>query len=472
MPISNSNSNPYLEGIYAPTETEMTCNDLEVIGEIPKDLAGIFARNGPNPRYKPRGRYHWFDGDGMIHALRILDGKATYTNRWIQSPHYQQETEAGRPLWGGLMEPFSENPQEAPFKDTANTDVYFHNDTLKAVWYLSGDPISIDPLTLVTRGTDTLGGKLHGKVSAHPKVDGETGELLYFDYGMRPPFMHYGEVSKDGILQNRIPVPLPGPRLPHDMAFTKNYAILMDLPVFYNLEALKKNRWKSEFHPEISSRFALIPRRGKTEEIRWFEAESCYIYHSVNAWEQADEIIMVGCRVDHPINSPRQEDGKYAQMMANLRVKARLCRWRFNLTTGQTKEESLDDHNTEFPSINLEYLGKPSKYSYNMKLAETPTLLFDGINKYQTDNGSYEDYLFGPGLWGSEAPFAPRLNATSEDDGYLLSFVRGGPDDISEVQILDAQNISQGPVARIRTPHPVPIGFHATWVAQSKLETI
>lgn len=471
MAVTHTRDNPYLESIYAPISNEVTLQDFEIEGEIPRDLNGAFVRNGPNPRQTPRGRHHWFDGDAMLHAMHFDDGKATYRNKWIQTPHFQMETESQRPLWGGLMEPFSENPKVGLFKDTANTDVLYHNGKLLALWYLSGNVMTVNPDSLETQGPTHFEDTFNAKMSAHAKVDPQTGELLFFGFGMKPPFMFYGEIGVNGKLQYQCPVELPGPRLPHDMAFTENYAILMDLPVFYNMESLAKGRWKSEFHPNMPSRFALVPRHKRGGDVRWFEADPGYIYHTINAWEEGDEVVMTACMVDQPINPRRQSDGEYAQMMANLRVSARLQQWRFNLQTGDTKVVSLCDRNTEFPSVNLTGLGKKSQFSYNMCIADTPTLLFDGIAKYNIETGQSVTHVMDPGMYASEAPFAPADNASTEDHGYLVSFVRGGPGDVSEVHILDARQIEAGPVAKIRIPEAVPIGFHATWVTAEQLGT-
>src|SRR5213083_906638 len=114
--------NPYLAGPFAPTHDEVTLDDLEVVGQIPDDLNGVYVRNGPNPQFDPHGRYHWFDGDGMVHALHIADGRATYRNRWIRTEGFERERESGGVLWTGIIEPFDGNPADAPEKDTANTD--------------------------------------------------------------------------------------------------------------------------------------------------------------------------------------------------------------------------------------------------------------------------------------------------------------------------------------------------------------
>jgi carotenoid cleavage dioxygenase len=239
----------------------------------------------------------------------------------------------------------------------------------------------------------------------------------------------------------------------------------MDLPVFFGARALQERRWAVEFHRETPARFGILPRHGDGASIRWFEAEPCYIYHTINAWEEGSTIVMVGCRVADPIPPIDPRDGAWARMMANLRITAHLHRWTFDLATGQTREERLDDRNTEFPTANAALLGRPSRYSYNVTLAPTPTIRFDGLVKYDTATGrALGQHGFGPGRSGSEAPFAPAVGATAEDHGYLVSFVHDEREDRSEVVVLDARALDDGPVARLAVPQRVPLGFHACWV--------
>jgi len=460
--------NPYLEGPYAPMRDEITLEDLAVVGEIPDDLNGVYVRNGPNPQFDPRGRYHWFDGDGMVHALHIADGSATYRNRWIRTEGFERERESGGVLWTGIIEPFDGNPAGVPEKDTANTSVVFHKDHLLALWYRAGKPYALDPVTLETIGAEDFGGTLRCEVSAHAKVDEQTGELFFFDYGLKPPYMRYGVVSPEGAIRHFVPIDLPGPRLPHDMAITKNHAILMDLPLFNDPEAAKLGRFKLFFDGERSSRFGVIPRYGDADEVRWFEAEPCFIYHSVNAWEEDREIVLEVCRVTKP--EPRSDlDGPLAQMLSYLRLDAHLHRYRFDLGTGRTREEVVDDDNSEFPSINLGRVGSHTRYAYNMHISPEKTLLFDGLMKYDTSDGSAETHWFGDGRWGSEAPFAPRPGGVGEDDGYLLSYVYDERAGRSDVEVLDAHDLAAGPLCRIELPVRVPLGFHATWVPGERL---
>lgn len=465
--------NPYLMGNYAPIDTEITAENLEVIGEVPKDLNGMYVRNGPNPQFHPKGRYHWFDGDGMLHAVRIENGKVTYRNRFIRTEGYEREAHAGGVLWTGIMEPPVQNPKlnvHMPVKDTANTSIDFYDGNLIATWYLAGEPYLIDPETLETIGKTDFGGTLpqRSNVSAHCKVDENSNELIFFDYGPRPPYMMYGVVGVNGQVQHCVPIDLPGPRMPHDMAITLNYSILHDLPLMADPEAAKAGRHKILFDRETPARFGIIPRYGASDTIRWFEAKPCYIYHTINAWEEGDEVIMDCCRVRRPA-PPKTAVSRLEKMLSYLRLDARIYRYRFNLRTGQTTEYELDDVNTEFPTINTAVLGQKSRYAYNVSLTNDKTLLFDGIVKYDTEKDSSERFSFGNGRYGSEAPFAARPNPTSEDDGYLLSFIYDEREDRSELLILDAQNITDGPVARVIIPQRIPYGFHACWVPGERL---
>lgn len=458
--------NPYLTDKYAPIFEESTFSDMQVIGEIPKDFSGVFARNSPNPQFDPRvDRHHWFDGDGMMHAMHFQDGKASYRNRWVQTAGLQGERDAGQSLYGGLIQPDFKSPL-GPIKDTANTDVIAYNGELIALWYRAGIPYAMDPVTLENLGPRNWS-KDHKAlpVSAHAKVDEKTGEMLVFNYGPKAPYMHYGVVSKEGELVHWIPVELPGERFPHDMAFTENYSILMDLPVFHNPEAAKLGKWQMQFHRDTPSRFAVVPRFGGVEDIRWFDAEPCYIYHVTNSWEEGDNIIMEGCRTPEPVPKRDPNDAELVRLMKNLQLRATMHRWTFNLKTGECTEEQLDDLNTEFPTINAFEMGRKTDFTYNMIIPKTDTLEFTGIAKYSPASGKRVDHHFGKGCYGSEAPFAPRHNSKSEDDGYLLSFVYDEINQQSECRILDAQHLENEAVARIIIPQRVPLGYHACWAA-------
>jgi len=470
-------ANPYLLGAYAPVFEEIVATDLTVIGEIPKDINGSYVRNGPNPKFEPKGHYHWFDGDAMLHAIQLENGKATYRNRWIRTTNFKEEAAAGKSLWQGLMGRLAANMNRpwnrgVPLKDTANTAVAFHNGQLLAGWYMCGDLYEIDPITLETKGIQNFDNTLTSKAMAHVKVDETANEMMFFDYELTGSYLAYGVINGTGKIKHFTKVPTPGPRIPHDMGITENYSILMDLPLIYDLELMAKiGKAIPIFRRDMPSRFGIIPRYGDANEIRWFEAEPCYIYHTINCWEEGDEIIMDCCINPNP--TPQKDLPKgtpvVEKLNAYLRLNAYLHRYHFNLKTGETKEYRLDDLGTEFPLMNSQYLGRKSKYAYNQRLELSKTLRFDAIVKYDTEQQTAVTHEYGENKYGSESPFIPKPNATDEDDGYVISFVTDAREDTSEVIILDAKNMDKAPLARIMLPQRVPLGFHACWVDESRL---
>jgi carotenoid cleavage dioxygenase-like enzyme len=466
---------PALSGNNAPVREENVFDNLTVIGQVPADLNGLYVRNGPNAFYTPDWRYHAYDGDGMLHAVRFRNGKVTYRNRWVQTGGLQEEKAAGHALWKGLKEPMRKDRPDQPLKNTSNTDVKYHAGRLISMWYRSGMPYALDPDTLETLGTADFDGTI-SRISAHSRPDEHTGELLFFDYALKAPYMQYGVVGADRKLKHKIDVPLDGPSLPHDMAITEHYSILHDFPLRPDAEALAIGRYKVRFHADQPSRFGIVPRYGQASEIRWFTAKPCYMLHVVNAWEEGDEIVMLGT----PYRMHEGADGKPDARRLEQTIHQRqrdflLYEWRFNLKTGQTTERAIDDVlNTEFPVINSLYQGRKNKYSYNVLFPqggrEEPR--FPGLVKYNLETGGYVAYSAGPQFFYNEPGFAPRDNSQAEDDGYLVGLVWNPVDQRSEVQVFDCRGarIAEGPVARILLPRRVPHGFHATFVSQQTLD--
>jgi len=467
---------PALAGNNAPVSDELDIDRLEVEGELPSDLNGLYVRNGPNPYFAPDWRYHAYDGDGMLHALRFDRGQASYRNRWVRTAALMEEQAAGHSLWTGLKElPRADRPGE-PLKNTSNTDVKYHAGRLISMWYRSGMPYAVDPLTLQTLGPADFGGTID-RISAHSRPDPHTGELLWFDYDTKPPYMRYGVIGPDRKSRHAIDVPLPGPRLPHDMAVTEHYTVLHDFPLLLDDAAWKLGRYKLSFHPEMPTRFAVLPRYGQASEIRWFEARPCYMLHVVNAWEESgpggDEVVMVGTPYRLYDDEQGRPDARRLERTIHHRQRDFwLYQWRFNLKTGQTTEGPIDDTlNSEFPAINADYQGRPSQHSYHVVFpyGGREEVRFTGIAKVNHRSGAFTHLSAGPQAFYNEPAFAPRDGSRFEDDGYVVSFAWNPLALRSEVLVFDARDgeFGRGPIARVRLPRRVPSGFHATFVPQA-----
>ena len=463
--------NPYLHGAYAPTLNEIHTENLTVTGELPADLVGAYFRNGPNPVHQPMNRHHPFDGDGMVHGVYFRDGKVSYRNRYVQTAALQQEFKDGKSISPGVMGPFDYNISRFGIKDTSNTDLFWYAGDLMTLWYNAGDPYRLDSMTLETKSHFDLEGRAQRRMSAHSKVDWNTGELLFFDYGDELPYLTCGVADENGRLLHEMSIDLPGPRLPHDIGFTTNYMVLHDLPFFHDMDVLRKHKYRVlTFYRDMPARFGIVPRRGQGSDVRWFDCEPCYILHVSNCWEEGDWVVMDGCRSTNPMPQAQDGEGELASMLAYMRLEANAYRWRFNLKTGEVREGDIDDLNTEFNKSNPLFHGVKSQYSYHQKIPLLHegghTLRFDGLVKYNNDTGQNQQWDYGAGVFGSEAVFAPRAGAdrrSAEDDGYVITLTTDSNDWTSSCLVFDATDIAQGPIARVQIPQRVPAGFHASW---------
>jgi carotenoid cleavage dioxygenase len=488
--LPEDDDHPYRTGPWRPQACEWDADDLSVIdGELPRDLDGVYLRNTENPLHPAMKAYHPFDGDGMMHLVGFRDGKAFYRNRFVRTDGFSEENEAGGPLWPGLAEPVGLAQRDYGWgartlmKDASSTDVIVHRGTALTSFYQCGDLYRVDPFTGDTLGKQEWNGAFpfDWGVSAHPKVDDKTGELLFFNYSKQDPYMHYGVVDANNDLVHYVDVPLPGPRLPHDMAFTENYAILNDFPLFWEPEYLQRNAHVARFHRDMPSRFAVIPRRGQTSQIQWFEADPTYVLHFTNAYEDGDEIVLDGFYQGDPEPTDNGLGDKWQRAFRFLaldRMQARLHRWRFNLVTGGVREEQLSDSITEFGMINAGNAGAAYRYTY-AATGKPGWFLFDGLVKHDLQTGAEEHFAFEDGVYGSETAMAPRSNvaagaapragSTGEDDGYLVTITTDMNADASYCLVFDAARVGDGPVCKLALPERVSSGTHSTWAPGSEL---
>jgi carotenoid cleavage dioxygenase-like enzyme len=512
--LPEDDDHPYRTGPWRPQTTEWDADDLTAVeGEIPRDLDGVYLRNTENPLHPSLKFYHPFDGDGMIHIVGFRDGKAFYRNRFVRTDGLLAEDQAGGALWPGLAEPVQVAKRDYGWgartlmKDASSTDVIVHRGTALTSFYQCGDLYRVNPLTAETVGKEDFNGgfPFEWGVSAHPKVDDATGELLFFTYSKQAPYMRYGVVDADNDLVHLTDIPLPGPRLPHDMAFTPNYAILNDFPLFWDPKLLEADIHLPGFHQDMPSRFAVIPRRGGPEDIKWFEADPTFVLHFTNAYEDGDEIVLDGFYEGDPApadsltgDNPPQAGGppacegsapraKAFRFLALDRLQTRLRRWRFNLVTGATTEEQLTDSITEFGMINANYAGRHYRYTY-AATGKPGWFLFDGLVKHDVQTGSEDRYAFDDGVYGSETAMAPRSDVAgraaprsdvagraaprsdvAEDDGYLVTLTTDMNDDASYCLVFDAARVADGPVCKLRLPERISSGTHSTWADGSSL---
>jgi carotenoid cleavage dioxygenase len=458
-----SDANPFLQGNFAPWRLEGTADDLEVIGAIPRSLNGTFYRNGPNPAYEPRGRYHWFDGDGMIHAITLRDGRASYRNRWVASDGLKEERAAGEALYPGLLDiPPTEQPR---FKVTANTNIVWHAGKLLAL-VEAALPTELQPGTLETIGLYDFGGKLMGAMTAHPKMDPETGEMLFFGYSPFPPYLQYHVADRSGALVRSEVIDVAWPSMIHDFAITAEYVVFILCPLVFSFENAQKTGQLFSWEPERGTRIGIMPRSGGNADVRWYETDASYVFHPMNAYAEDGAVILDVARY----NALRFMNAEAARNPAiGDENAARLHRWRIDLKPGGSVTSTpLDDTSGEFPRVDERRVGRKHRFGYLAatgpeERADWP--VWTTIKKYDLERGTSVQRRFGAANGVGEPLFVPRHPGAEEDDGYVLALVYNQARNSSDFFILDARDITGEPIAEVRIPNRVPYGFHGNWVA-------
>ncbi len=463
MARRESELNAFLQGNFAPWRMEGVAEDLEVTGRIPHELAGTYYRNGPNPAFEPPGRYHWFDGDGMIHAITLDDGRAHYRNRYVLSAGLKEERAAGRGLFSGLLDI---DPSEAPrFKNTGNTNIVWHAGRLLALME-AAFPTRMEPCTLETLGELDFDGRLAGAMTAHPKMDPETGEMLFFGYSPFPPHLQYHVADREGRLVRSEVIDVAWPSMMHDFAITKDHVIFILCPLVFSFENLAKRGSVFSWEPERGTRLGVMPRSGGNADVKWFETEASYVFHPMNAFADGDAIVLDVARYGRLDFMSPQAAANPSWRDENA---ARMHRWRIDLRAGGVKSTPLDDIITEFPRVDERRLGRRHRFGYTV--AREPELndgaqpVWTAVKKYDLERGTAETRRFGAENGVGEPLFVPRTEGAAEDDGWVLVLAYDHARNTSDFHILDAQNVRGEPVAVVHLPHRVPYGFHGNWVA-------
>ncbi len=440
----------YLQGNYAPVLDEITATDLAVTGTIPAELDGRLIRNGPNPVDGGQPESHWFTGTGMVHGVRLRDGKADwYRNRFVVSDRVSE----------ALGKPITPGPRFQGSEGTANTNVIGHAGMTLAIVEAGGQPVLLTDELETVESID-FNGTLDGSFSAHPKIDPVTGELHVAAYHWTWDFVRYLVVNAEGTaVTKKVDVPVGYSPMIHDIHITETSALLFDFPVRFNLEkAMEGHQLPYYWVDDAPARVGVLPLDGGADDVRWCELEPCFAFHPCNAFDLPDgRIQMEIARYDtlfrNVINGPADVDPQFD-------------RWTLDPANGTTKEERLDDRAHEFPRHDERRLGRKARYAYTASFVghEGPGF------KHDLETGTIETHDFGPGRATQEMVFVPREpdasidDPTNEDDGWIMSYVYDANTDTSDVVILNAQDFTGEPVATVHLPQRVPQGFHGNWV--------
>ncbi|MER7762228.1 carotenoid oxygenase family protein [Streptomyces sp. NPDC097619] len=484
---------PHLLGSFAPVTEEVDAVDLEVTGEIPAGLDGLYLRNGPNPRFTPIGSYLYpIDGDGMLHGIWLSEGRARYRNRFVRTPALLAEERVGRALWGGVESfilPGADQvgPELADdFKDLPDINVVRHAGRLLALAE-SACPYRVDD-ALDTLGRETFGGALPAGITAHPKIDPETGEMFVFCYALEAPFLTWSVIDRHGTV-TRGPTPVEGvdePLMIHDMALTGRYVVLTLAPAFIDLESAMSGGSFLAWRPERGTRVALIPRDGGP--VVWATDDAFWLWHTVNAYDTGDAHDAANAHGAGG-DGGGGGDGDSAVVLdyvqwSRLTIapaeegagppNCALVRARVDPATGTMTRTELDDSRVEFPRVDDRLIGRRHRHVALATETGRTDLLpgeYDAIRWYDADRDTALVWSAGD-LSVGEPVYAPdpgaggpeRAGGGSAEHGYWLTFATDRTDGSSWFLVIPAEDPSAGPVARVRVPVRVPLGLHGSWI--------
>jgi carotenoid cleavage dioxygenase-like enzyme len=431
-------------GNYAPVHDELTEFDLAVEGSIPAELNGWYLRNGPNPR---AGEGHWCVGDGMVHGVRLENGRAAwYRNRWVRTASFDDP-----------IPPYNDDGSRNLHSSIANTHVVRHaGKTLALMEFSLPYEISND---LKTLGVYDFGGTLTDSMTAHPKICPSTGELHFFGCGnIFEPHVSYHRADADGRLTVSRPIEVPALTLMHDFALTAQYVVFLDLPLLFNLGVALTRPYQRDlpyrWDDRYRARLGVLRRDDPYGQLRWFDIDPCFVFHIANAYDLAssggNDIVLEVLRYD-----------EMWRQRSDFASEAALWRWTINLDTGVVEERQLDDRGVEFPRVDDRLAGTAARYSVAVGSG--------ALVRYDLQGDSATEHRFGRGRDGSpgapgEAVFAPAAGQPDELSGWYLTYVYDAETDSSDLVVIDASDFAAEPVARIRMPRRVPHGFHGNWI--------
>ncbi|MEO5725263.1 MAG: carotenoid oxygenase family protein [Ilumatobacteraceae bacterium] len=444
--------NMYLEENYAPVAEEITAFDLPIVGRLPAELNGRYLRNGPNPwQVDDPANHHWFVGDGMVHGVRLRDGKAEwYRNRWVGSADLSARR--GEPDIPGR------NWNDSP--SGPNTNVGAFAGTTWAMVEAGGVPVELT-YELETVGRNDFFGTLPGAFTAHPKVDPDSGEMHAMVYAL-PQWMdhvQYVVVAPDGKVRRTVDVPLERPTMLHDMSLTARYAVVYDLPCRLDFDLAFAGRFPFSWQPGTGSRVGLLPREGEASDTIWIDVPECYVFHPMNAFDDANGNVIIDLCVYDTMFA--------AELNGPFKDLSRLERWVINPTSRTVAVTVVDERPAEFPRHRGRMNAKPYQFGY--AVAVNPAEKTWPTVKYDLSTGGRTEFDHGAGRCAGEGVFVGRHGATVEDDGWLMMLVHDLPQGQTELVVLDAQDLSRPAVARVQLPQRVPFGFHGNWVSDSSV---
>jgi carotenoid cleavage dioxygenase-like enzyme len=469
-------TSPDFSGHNAPSRIECDIYDLVVEGTIPADIEGSWFRSIPDPQYPPMlGDDTFLSGDGMVSLFRFENGHVDFKMRYVQTERWKNERKARRSLHGLYRNPYTDDPSvRGKGRGAANTTPVYHAGRLLAAKEDSR-AWEVDPNTLETRGEWDYEGQLRSQtMTAHPRVDPETGEMFFFGYeanGLATRDVAYCVADKNGELKREEWFQAPYVALMHDFAVTKEHAIFPFFPITANLDRIKAGGPHWSWEGNLDSVFGIMPRDGRVDQMRWFRAPAASAFHFMNAFTDGNKVHVDFSVSDAPVFP-------FIQAAAGLNIRpdqlgGGVVRWSFDLSKpGDQVERYSIAPPGDMPRIADRDAMRDYEIGYYASVnvgPNGPPLMsgpvgagFNALNRLEVRSGKMTSYVVEYGATLQEHVHVP--SKTPGHEGYLMFVVDTHATNLSEVFIVDAKHLDKGPIARIKVPMRLRCAVHGTWV--------
>lgn len=469
-------------GHNEPMRVECDIYDLVVEGEIPKELNGVWYRSVPDPQYPPReGEDVFISGDGQVSLFHFEDGHVDFRLKYVMTERLKNDRAARRSLYGRYRNPYTDDPsvKDKPIelRGAANTTPIFHGGRLLALKEDS-PAMELDPWTLETRGLFDFEGNMKSKtMTAHTRLDPETGELFFFGYeagGLATTDVAYCVADAAGNLRSEQWFKVPYCAMMHDFAVSKEHAIFPVFPTVCEEQRLKEGGSHWAWDPSKKSHIGIMPRNGDVSEMRWFEGPACFSYHMMNAFTEGDKVHLDLCVTDINMFPFVMEAAgiDYDPKEAN----GRLARWTFDLSgSSNTWTETRLGPNGDMPRVADKDMMKDytiAYYSHFDPEVGPPVISgpvgpgFNAMSRINIKTGELKTFSI-PGTTLQEPVHIK--SRKSGHEGYMAVVCDRHDTGLADVLLLEAEHIDKGPIATIKMPLRLRCGVHGNWVERELL---
>ncbi|MFN3581661.1 MAG: carotenoid oxygenase family protein [Pseudomonas sp.] len=461
---------PWTLGFQSVEQDSLSSDALSLSGRWPAALQGTFYRNMPARFDRGGQRYqHWFDGDGMVQAFRLSEGRIAHQGRFVETHKFLVDEAAGSlrtPTFGtrfagmdAVISPDNMN--------VANISVVWHGDRLFALWE-AGSAWELDPQTLATIGPVTWRDDLQGvPFSAHPRKDSD-GSLWNFGAAGGQTLVIY-HIGADGVLKKAEGISVPGLPMMHDFAITERHLVFLLAPMILQMDrvgaghtVLDSYQWQSGEPMRV-----LTVDKNDWSKQRWYELPSGFVFHLGNAWEEPGGMI----RFDYlRYADARVLTENFRAVMTGEDVtlhRAQLAQVRLSPENGRAEQQLLPG-NCEFPGLDPRAVGVRQRY---LVLTEATGDIshpgFNALRRIDLDRETEQSYRFEAGTLVEEHLVIPKSPSAPDGDAWLLGTVLDTKKGVTGLTLFDAAHIADGPIAQAALPYGLPLGFHSHFVSNS-----